>query len=98
MIGFKLSKSEMVKELEDGLVDGFDDPRIPTIAWLRRRGYSPEALRKIVHEMGARPVDATLSWDNINAANRTEIASLPNRDNFIPTPAPSAVAHVQQSF
>src|SRR2546425_5339623 len=64
MIGFKLSKSEMVKELEEGLVEGFDDPRIPTIASLRRRGYSPETLRKIVHEMGARPVDATRSEEH----------------------------------
>src|SRR2546425_7138376 len=54
----------MVKELEEGLVEGFDDPRIPTIASLRRRGYSPETLRKIVHEMGARPVDATRSEEH----------------------------------
>ena len=98
MIGFKLSKSEMVKELEEGLVDGFDDPRLPTIASLRRRGYSPEALRKIVHEMGARPVDATLSWDNINATNRKEIDKLAHRYNFIPNPVPMDVDHVSQSF
>src|SRR5436309_2201628 len=98
LIGFKLSKSEMVKELEEGLVDGFDDPRIPTIASLRRRGYSPGALRKIVHEMGARPVDATLSWDNINATNRKEIDKLAHRYNFIPNPIPMDVDHVTQAF
>ncbi len=98
MIGFKLSKSEMVKELEEGLVEGFDDPRLPTIASLRRRGYSPEALRKIVHEMGARPVDATLSWDNINATNRKEIDKLAHRYNFISNPIPMDVDHVSQAF
>src|SRR5947199_10269417 len=98
MIGFKLSKSEMVKELEEGLVDVFDDPRIPTIASLRRRGYSPEALRKIVHEMGARPVDATLSWDNINAMNRKEIDRLANRNNFIPNTIPMDVHQITQAF
>src|SRR2546425_8775132 len=69
----KLSKSLMVKEIEEGLVDGYSDPRLPTLAALRRRGYVPSALRKIVYEMGPRPVDATLSWDNVNATNRKEI-------------------------
>ncbi len=98
MIGFKLSKSEMVKELEEGLVKGFDDPRLPTIAALKRRGYSPEALRKVVHEMGARPVDATLSWDNINATNRKEIDKLAHRYNFVPNPIRIDVDHVSELF
>ena len=98
MIDVKLSKSEMVKELEEGLVDGFDDPRLPTIASLRRRGYSPEALRKIVHEMGASPVDAALSWDNINATNRKEIDKIAHRYNFIPNPVPMDVEHVPHAF
>jgi glutamyl-tRNA synthetase len=98
MIDVKLSKSEMVKELEEGLVDGFDDPRLPTLAALRRRGYSPEAFRKIVHEMGARPVDATLSWDNINAANRKEIDKLAHRYSFVANPVPMDVDRVSQSY
>ncbi len=88
----------MVKELEEGLVKGFDDPRLPTIAALKRRGYSPEALRKVVHEMGARPVDATLSWDNINATNRKEIDKLAHRYNFVPNPIRIDVDHVSELF
>jgi len=98
MIGLKLSKSLMVKELDEGLVNGYDDPRLPTIAALRRRGYSPDALRKVILEMGARPVDATLSWDNINAANRKEIDKLAHRYNFIPNPIPMDVEQVLQPF
>lgn len=98
MLDVKLSKSEMVKELEEGLVDGFDDPRLPTLAALKRRGYSPEAFRKIVHEMGARPVDATLSWDNINAANRKEIDKLAHRYSFVANPIPMDVDTVSQSY
>lgn len=98
LIDVKLSKSQMVKELDEGLVQGFDDPRLPTLAALRRRGYSPEAFRKIVHEMGARPVDATLSWDNINAANRKEIDKIAHRYSFIPNPVRMEVDHVSQSY
>ena len=85
-IDFSLSKSLMVKQLEEGLVTSYSDPRLPTLAALRRRGYSPRSLRKIVYEMGARPVDATLSWDNINATDRKEIDREAHRYNFIPDP------------
>ncbi len=98
MIGVKLSKSIMVKDLEDGLVDGYDDPRLPTLASLQRRGYSPDALKSIVHEIGARPVDATLSWENINSADRKVIDKKAHRYNFIPDPIMVLVERVPHDF
>jgi len=94
----KLSKSLMVKEIEEGLVDGYSDPRLPTLAALRRRGYVPSALRKIVYEMGPRPVDATLSWDNVNATNRKEIDKIANRYSFIANPITIVVSGVDRTF
>lgn len=97
-VGFSLSKSLMVKQLEEGLVDGYSDPRLPTLAALRRRGYSPNSLRKIVYEMGPRPVDATLSWDNINAADRKEVDGIAHRYNFVPNPVQLEVSEVPGNF
>jgi glutamyl-tRNA synthetase len=94
----KLSKSLMVKEIEEGLVDGYSDPRLPTLAALRRRGYVPGALRKIVYEMGPRPVDATLSWDNVNATNRKEIDKIAHRYSFIANPVTVTVSGVEQTY
>ena len=94
----KLSKSLMVKEVEEGLVDGYADPRLPTLAALRRRGYLPSAFRKIVYEMGPRPVDATLSWDNVNSTNRKEIDKIANRYSFIANPVTLNVSGVDQEF
>jgi glutamyl-tRNA synthetase len=94
----KLSKSLMVKEIEEGLVDGYSDPRLPTLAALRRRGYVPSTLRKIVYEMGPRPVDATLSWDNVNATNRKEIDKIAHRYSFIANPITITVSSVDQTF
>lgn len=94
----KLSKSLMVKEIEEGLVDGYSDPRLPTLAALRRRGYVPDALRKIVYEMGPRPVDATLSWDNVNATNRKEIDKIAHRYSFIANPVTIHVSGVDQTY
>ena len=94
----KLSKSIMVREIEEGLVDGYSDPRLPTLAALRRRGYVPSALRKIVYEMGPRRVDATLSWDNVNATNRKEIDKIASRYSFIANPLTIQVSRVDRTF
>jgi glutaminyl-tRNA synthetase len=47
-----LSKRNLVKLVSEKIVDGFDDPRIATISGLRRRGYTPEALKNFVRETG----------------------------------------------
>ena len=94
----KLSKSSMLKEIEEGLVAGYSDPRLPTLAALRRRGYVPGALRKIVYEMGPRPVDATLSWDNVNATNRKEIDKIAHRYSFVANPVPVQVSGIDRTF
>jgi glutamyl-tRNA synthetase len=97
-LGFSLSKSLMVRQLDEGLVEGYSDPRLPTLAALRRRGYSPNSLRRIVYEMGPRPVDATLSWDNINAMDRKEVDGIAHRYNFVPNPIRLEVSKVPGNF
>ncbi|PWH83920.1 glutamine--tRNA ligase [Algibacter marinivivus] len=47
-----MSKRKLLKLVEDGVVNGWDDPRMPTISGLRRRGYTPVALRKFVETVG----------------------------------------------
>lgn len=50
--GSVTSKRYLKKMVEEGYVDGWDDPRMPTIKGLRRRGYTPEALRTFLNEIG----------------------------------------------
>jgi glutaminyl-tRNA synthetase len=47
-----MSKRKLLKLVEDGIVSGWDDPRMPTISGLRRRGYTPAAIRKFVETVG----------------------------------------------
>lgn len=47
-----MSKRKLLKLVEDGLVNGWNDPRMPTISGLRRRGFTPTAIRKFIETVG----------------------------------------------
>ncbi len=55
-----MSKRKLKQLVDAGFVDGWDDPRMPTISGLRRRGYTPEAIRKFCREIGVAKTNSTV--------------------------------------
>lgn len=53
-----MSKRKLLELVQDGLVDGWDDPRMPTISAYRRRGYTPEAIQNFAEMVGVARRDA----------------------------------------
>jgi glutaminyl-tRNA synthetase len=55
-----LSKRRLIQLVEEGYVNGWDDPRLPTVSGLRRRGYTPEAIRDFCDRIGVAKRDNTV--------------------------------------
>ncbi len=55
-----LSKRHLLRLVQSGQVSGWDDPRMPTISGLRRRGYTPEAIRNFCEQIGVAKRDSTV--------------------------------------
>ena len=55
-----MSKRKLRKLVEEGYVDGWDDPRMPTISGLRRRGYTPESIRDLCDRIGVAKSNSTV--------------------------------------
>ncbi|MFN4337234.1 MAG: glutamate--tRNA ligase [Candidatus Nitrosocaldus sp.] len=71
--GMPVSKRRIVPLIEKGLVKGWDDPRLPTLAALRRRGIQPEAIREFVLSLGFTKADTKPPFEALEAINRKVI-------------------------
>ncbi|GJQ29239.1 MAG: glutamine--tRNA ligase [Phycisphaerae bacterium] len=68
-----LSKRNLLKMVEDKVVSGWDDPRMPTIAGLRRRGYTPEAIRALMEDVGVTKVESFIDLGRMENAVRDHL-------------------------
>lgn len=79
----KFSTSALRHAIEGGEYTGWDDPRLPTLRAIRRRGIRPEAVRKFMIDMGVGETDISISLDTLYAENRKLIDSIANRYFFV---------------
>ncbi len=68
-----MSKRYLKRLVENGSVDGWDDPRMPTICGLRRRGYTPAALRDFCERIGVAKANSEVDYRNLEACVRDDL-------------------------
>ena len=73
--------------LKAGSYAGIDDPRLGTIRAVSRRGINQAVIRNAILDLGIKPVEATLKWENLYSANRALIDRITPRLFFVESPA-----------
>ena len=68
-----MSKRKLLELVRDKFVAGWDDPRMPTIAGLRRRGYTPESIRNFCANIGVSKVDSVIEMNVLENAVREDL-------------------------
>jgi len=74
-----VSKRKLKQLVDEGVVDGWDDPRMPTISGLRRRGYTPKSIRKFAEEVGVTKRDSIIDVVRLENSLRDELNKSSNR-------------------
>ncbi|MFH1105933.1 MAG: glutamate--tRNA ligase [Candidatus Aenigmatarchaeota archaeon] len=84
--GTPVSKRYLKPLIDDGTIKAWDDPRLPTLAGLRRRGFVPEAIREFIISLGLTRSESVLTWENMESFNRKALDPIANRYYFVADP------------
>ncbi|MDC1503696.1 glutamine--tRNA ligase/YqeY domain fusion protein [Winogradskyella sp.] len=74
-----MSKRKLLRLVEEGVVSGWDDPRMPTISGLRRRGYSPNSIRKFIEKVGVAKRENVIDVSLLEFCIREDLNKTANR-------------------
>ena len=96
--GAFLSKSKIIQGVKNGDYTGWDDPRLATFVALKNRGIKPEAIKKLIIDVGPKTADVTLSWKNLYSYNRKILDPVSNRYFLILNPFKLRIKSVPRVF
>ena len=82
------SKRKLKALVEEGHVDGWDDPRMPTLAGMRRRGYTPAAVRKFAEDTGASKTNVWIDYSVLEGTLRADLEGQAPRAMAVIDPLP----------
>ena len=88
-----MSKRKLRQLVEQNYVSGWDDPRMPTICGLRRRGYTPEAIRSFSEQIGVAKADSTVEYAFLESCLRSHLDSTAARVMAVLRPIPLTITN-----
>ena len=78
-----MSKRYLKALVDDGAVEGWDDPRMPTLAGVRRRGYTPEAVRRFCEDIGVAKANSTVDIEFLEYCVREDLKDKVENRNVV---------------
>ena len=91
-----MSKRKLLRLVEEGVVAGWDDPRMPTISGLRRRGYTPKAIKKFINTVGVAKRDNSIDVSLLEFCVREDLNKTAPRIMAVLDPVKLIVTNYQQ--
>jgi glutamyl-tRNA synthetase len=89
--GAPVSKRLLRPLVESGVVSGWDDPRMPTVEGLKRRGIIPQTIREFTQQVGYTKTEHEYDWSMLLSLNRKLLDPVSRRVFFVPDPVPLTV-------
>jgi glutaminyl-tRNA synthetase len=74
-----MSKRKLLQLVKEGLVKGWDDPRMPTISGIRRRGYTPESIQLFTKRIGVSKAESVIDYDILENCVREDLDNVAHR-------------------
>lgn len=74
-----MSKRKLLQLVKEGLVSGWDDPRMPTISGIRRRGYTPESIQLFAKRIGVSKAESVIDYDILENCVRDDLDAVAHR-------------------
>ena len=93
--GMPVSKSELKPLIENGKIPWYDDPRLPTLEGLRRRGIRPEAVRKFIISLGLTKNDTNSPFATLEAFNKKIVDSESVRLHMVSNPKKMKISNFE---
>ena len=92
-----MSKRKLLQLVKEGLVAGWDDPRMPTICGLRRRGYTPESIKNFIQKIGYTKYDGIISVSLLEHSIREDLNKTATRVSAVLNPVKLIITYYPEN-
>jgi glutaminyl-tRNA synthetase len=93
-----MSKRKLLQLVKESLVSGWDDPRMPTISGIRRRGYTPESIHLFAHRIGVSKQESVIEYDILENCVRDHLDTVAHRAMAVLDPIKVVIENLDNGY